>query len=158
LPISIVHAEPDRPASGAPKPESGEQENTLLAGLRILVVDDEMDARKLVERVLTGCQATVLLADSAASARRIVDRERPDVLISDIGMPGEDGYDLIRKIRSRYSGKELPAAALTAFARSEDRRRAMLAGFQTHVSKPVDPDELIAVVATLAGRTGRESN
>ena len=75
--------------------------------------------------------------------------------VSDVGMPEEDGYDLLRQVRARFSASDLPAAALTAFARSEDRKRALLAGFQTHVAKPVDPSELVAVVASLAGRTGR---
>ena len=79
----------------------------------------------------------------------------PDVILSDVGMPDQDGYDLIREVRVHHSGRELPAAALTAFARPEERKRALLAGFQVHIAKPVDPDELIAVVAGLAGRTGR---
>ena len=79
-----------------------------------------------------------------------------NVLVSDIGLPDADGYDLIREVRARgFSAKDLPAVALTAFARSEDRRRALLAGFQVHVAKPVDPDELVAVVASLVGRTGQ---
>ena len=81
-------------------------------------------------------------------------RFRPDILVSDIGMPDQDGYDLIRQVRGRVAAKTLPAVALTAFARSEDRRRALLAGFQTHVAKPVDPAELVAVVASLVERTG----
>jgi CheY-like chemotaxis protein len=85
----------------------------------------------------------------------LVESDRPDVLVSDIGLPDEDGYDLIRRVRAVYSGRDLPAAALTAFARTEDRKRALLAGFQTHIAKPVDPVELTAAVASLAGRTGR---
>ena len=92
---------------------------------------------------------------SAEAALETLADFRPDVLVSDIGMPGTDGYELVQELRSRnYSSKELPAIALTAFARSEDRRRAMLAGFQVHVAKPVDPNELVAVVASLVGRTG----
>ena len=79
---------------------------------------------------------------------------RPDVIVSDVGMPEADGYDLIRQVRARHSPKEIPAIALTAFARPEDRKRALLAGFQSHVAKPVDPAELVAAVASLAGRTG----
>ncbi len=128
-----------------------------LKGVRVLVVDDEPDARRLIERVLSECGAEVALAASAAEALRLLDAFKPHVLVSDIGMPGQDGYDLLRSVRSRgKSSAEIPAAALTAFARSEDRRRAMLAGFQTHVVKPVDPAELLAVVASLAGRTGSE--
>ena len=81
-------------------------------------------------------------------------RSLPDVLVSDIGMPDQDGYDLIRRVRETVTAKQVPAIALTAFARPEDRRRALLAGFQSHVAKPVDPAELAAVVASLAGRTG----
>ncbi len=139
LPISSVHHDPDAVSSRPPQPAELTAESRLLADVHVLVVDDEPDARHLVERILTACHAKVALADSAAGALRLVELVRPDVLISDIGMPGEDGYDLIRKIRARHNARDLPAAALTAFARSEDRRRAMLAGFQTHGSKPVDP-------------------
>ena len=84
----------------------------------------------------------------------MLDHSRPDVLLSDIGMPLMDGYEFIRKVRAaRTNGDSIPAAALTAFARFEDRRRALLAGYQAHVAKPVEPAELIAVVASLAGRT-----
>jgi PAS domain S-box-containing protein len=124
-----------------------------LAGIRVLVVDDEHDARQLLRRVLLGCQAEVALAGSPMEAIELVETFKPDVLVSDVGMPEQDGYDLIRQVRELRSGRELPAAALTAFARAEDRRRALLAGFQTHVAKPVDPARLIAVVATLVGRT-----
>jgi CheY-like chemotaxis protein len=78
-------------------------------------------------------------------------------LVSDIGMPEQDGYDLIRQVRSRLTAKTLPAVGLTAFARSEDRRRALLAGFQTHVAKPAEPEELVAIVASLAERTGGQT-
>jgi PAS domain S-box-containing protein len=127
----------------------------MLGGVMVLVVDDEPDAREIIQRILTKCQAEVALASSAREALELLEQRRPDVLISDIGMPGVDGYDLIRAIRGRgYSGKELPAIALTAFARSEDRRRALMAGFQIHVVKPVDANELTAVVASLTGRIG----
>jgi CheY-like chemotaxis protein len=105
--------------------------------------------------VLAECGADVTLAASAREAMEQLRAIRPHILVSDIGMPGEDGYDLLRQVRARLSASELPAAALTAFARSEDRKRALLAGFQTHVAKPVDPSERVAVVASLAGRTGR---
>ena len=103
---------------------------------------------------LTACGAEVAEAASAAEALRLIESSAPDILVSDIGMPNMDGYDLIRQIRTRLAAKTLPAAALTAFARSEDRRRALLAGFQTHVAKPVDPAELVAAVASLVERTG----
>jgi len=123
----------------------------------VLYVDDEPDARELAKRVLSDQGALVVTAESAEEARRLLGSVRPDVLVADIGMPHEDGYSLIRSIRAlpESEARTVPAAAVTALARSEDRRRALLAGFQTHVAKPVDVVELIAVVATLAGRTGR---
>ena len=127
-----------------------------IAGVRVLVVDDEPDARTLVRRLLEDCEAVVSTAESAAEALRRLEQDRPDVLVSDIGMPGEDGYSLIRRIRALGPdrGGNTPAVALTAYARAEDRVRSVLAGFQMHVSKPVEPAELITMVASLAGRTG----
>jgi CheY-like chemotaxis protein len=125
-----------------------------LLGLRILVVDDEADARDLMAELLRAHGAVVQTADSASAALAIIDDEAPDVLVSDIGMPGEDGYSLIRHVRrSGRLPSDLPAAAVTAFARVEDRTSALLAGFQAHVAKPVDPSELVIVVANLAGRS-----
>ncbi len=123
-----------------------------LAGLRVLVVDDDADGREVLETVLVQCGAHVTSAGSVAEALASFDRERPDVLVSDIGMPDEDGYALIRKIRARGAdaGGGVPAASLTAYAGTEDRRRALVAGFNMHVAKPVDPEELLAVVASLA--------
>jgi PAS domain S-box-containing protein len=158
LPIIVVHPEYTDPE----QPRSKEQEtaaemclDTSLAGLKVLVVDDEPDARDLIRRVLESCEAAVTVATSAAEALELLEAEHPDVIVSDIGMPDEDGYDLIRQVRAKHSAKHIPAAALTAFARTEDRKRALLAGFQTHIAKPVDPDELTAAVASLAGRTGK---
>ncbi len=127
-----------------------------LDGLRVLVVDDEPDARALLTAVLEGHGAVVTVASSVDAALREVQKQLPDVLVSDIGMPGEDGYALIRKLRGSIDPgvRALPAAALTAFARMEDRTRAMYAGFQSHVAKPIDPDQLLMVVAILARRTG----
>jgi signal transduction histidine kinase/ActR/RegA family two-component response regulator len=126
-----------------------------LSRLRVLVVDDDPDSRNLLKRVLTECGAEVDVADSADAAIGKVAGFEPHLLVSDIGMPIRDGYDLIREIRSQgKTGRTLPAIALTAFARFEDRQRALLAGFQTHLMKPVNPSELAAVVASLAGRTG----
>jgi PAS domain S-box-containing protein len=126
-----------------------------LDGLRVLVVDDELDARTLLTAVLETHGAQVEAAASAQDALARLESFGPDVLVSDIGMPGEDGYSLIHKVRAltKNGPKAIPAAALTAFARKEDRARAMLAGFQSHIAKPIDPDELLIVVATLAGRT-----
>ncbi|HYH45913.1 MAG TPA: ATP-binding protein, partial [Thermoanaerobaculia bacterium] len=126
-----------------------------LTGLRVLVVEDEPDSRHLIERILTACGAAVTGAASVEEALLQLEEARPNVLISDIGMPGRDGYELMREVRSRgRTAKDLPAVALTAFARSEDRRRALLAGFQVHIAKPVDPSELVALIASLTGRTG----
>jgi PAS domain S-box-containing protein len=127
-----------------------------LHGVRVLAVDDEADARDLVKRILARCGATVDTAGSVAEALEALRTSTPDVLVTDIGMPGEDGYALIRKVRqlTPAEGGNVPAIALTAFARSEDRRRAILGGFQMHMAKPVEAAELIAMVTNLAKRTG----
>jgi PAS domain S-box-containing protein len=126
-----------------------------LDGLRILVVDDEADARRLLVKVLQDAGAIVTAAGSAAQAMEALPKTRPEVLVSDIGMPDVDGLDLIRKVRaSGQNAKDLPAVALTAFVHKSDQRQALLAGFQVHIPKPVDPHDLLAVVASLAGRTG----
>jgi PAS domain S-box-containing protein len=124
-----------------------------LSGLRVLVVDDEHDARSLIQRVLQDSHATVVTAASADEAVRMLEHENPDVLISDVGMPGEDGYSLIRRVRQRSDGNaQVPAIALTAYARTEDRVKAIHAGFQLHLSKPVEAIELIAMVESLVRR------
>ena len=125
-----------------------------LHGLHLLVVDDDTDARELIAQLLVECGADVRQAGSAADALHEFERARPDVLLSDIGMPGRDGYQLIRDIRGLDAahGGNVPAVALTAFARSEDRTRAMLAGYQAHIAKPIQPAELVSTVAGLAQR------
>lgn len=127
-----------------------------LDGLRVLVVDDEADTRALLRAMLENCGSLVTTAASVAEALQMMAECKPDILISDIGMPAEDGYALIGKVRALESehGGRVPAIALTAYARVEDRVRALMAGFQVHVPKPIEPVELIAVVASLAGRTG----
>ena len=127
-----------------------------LAGIKVLVVDDEVDARDLIARVLTECRAEVFTAGTAEETLAAVERVRPHVLVSDIGMPTVDGYQLLRQVRALglARGGGVPAIALTAFARSEDRTRALHAGFVVHVSKPVEPAELMAAVASVVGRTG----
>jgi signal transduction histidine kinase/ActR/RegA family two-component response regulator len=128
-----------------------------LDGVKVLFVDDDQDARDLGVHILAEHKAEVIPAASAGEALDALKRERPTVLVSDIGMPGEDGYALIGKVRELGDdgGGGTPAVALTAFAHPDDRRRALLAGFQVHLPKPVDPVELVAAVAALAGRTGR---
>ena len=125
-----------------------------LAGIRVLIVEDDDDARALVARVLEGQGAFVKAVSSSPEALDVLEKERIDVLLSDIEMPGADGYQLIRELRLRPSqqGGAVPAVALTAYARTEDRLRALRAGFQLHLAKPVQPSELVTVVASLAGR------
>ncbi len=125
-----------------------------ISGLKILVVDDEPDARALLRRVLEDCDAIVFTSSSAEEAVAELEKQRPDVIVSDIGMPIADGYALIRRVRALppERGGRTPALALTAYARAEDRVSAMVAGFQHHLSKPVAPNELIAIVASLTGR------
>ena len=119
----------------------------------MLVVDDDEDTRDLVHHMLAQQGAIVSSASSAEEALRLLGRSCPDVLLSDIGMPDVNGYSLIRSIRSLPAdrGGTIPAVALTAYAREGDRERAFTAGFQAHVTKPVDPDMLASVVASLAG-------
>jgi len=159
FPIMAVHrAAETQEVATVETASNGElhQERLELEGLKILVVDDEADARELLITVLEESGAQVRAVGSASEAMRSLEEFKPDILVSDIGMPGEDGYTLLRKIRALKpeNGSQIPAAALTAYARAEDRTQALLAGFQIHISKPVEPAELIAVVASLAGRTG----
>ena len=125
-----------------------------LRGVRVLVVDDEPDGRDVVKSLLEDREAEVVTAPSVRAALAAVDDFAPDVVVSDIGMPGEDGYALIRALRARgpERGGAVPAIALTAFARAEDSRRAHRAGFQIHLAKPVDDEELVASIADLAHR------
>ena len=123
-----------------------------LRGVRVLIVDDEADAREVLARVLTEAGATVVAAASAAEALDAFSRTEPQVMVSDIGLPDEDGYALIGRIRMLGKGATTPALALTAFSRLEDRTRAMLAGFQMHIAKPVDAHEFLITVANLSGR------
>ena len=126
-----------------------------LAGLRVLVVDDEPDTRELLRTVLESCRAQVTTASTATEALQRFQEQPPDLLVSDIGMQGKDGYWLIRQIRSlpAQQGGRVPAVAITAYAGTRDRTRALLEGFTNHVSKPTEPQELLAVVAASVGRT-----
>jgi signal transduction histidine kinase/CheY-like chemotaxis protein len=125
-----------------------------LKGLKVLVVDDEADTGELIGEVLKECGSEVIITRSAAEALEAIEQHKPDILISDLGMPDEDGYSLIEKVRALPSerGGNIPAAALTAYARAEDRMRVLRSGFQFHLPKPVDSAELVTVVASLAGR------
>jgi PAS domain S-box-containing protein len=157
VPIAAVYGEP------APKddlqrhePESVQEAlhcNTWLEGVKVLVVDDQFDNRELVRHILQERGAHVATAESAQEAMKILLREPWNALISDLGMPDQDGYELIRQVRAlpAEKGGQIPAMLLTAYARADDRRRAIAAGYQMHLSKPFEPQELITGVATLAG-------
>ena len=139
-PVSVVPPPPDCPAS--------------LEGLRVLVVDDEVDTRELLVALIEGCKAIVKVAASAAEALEMLRRDPPDVLVSDVGMPGEDGLTFIRKVRALTpaEGGRVPAIALTAYASTNDRTRALVAGFNQFVSKPIENQELLVVIANVMGR------
>jgi K+-sensing histidine kinase KdpD len=156
LPITAMRplAGADSPAA-APEPPAGAplaEAQGELVGLRVLAVDDDEDSRRLVHEVLEKAGATVTLAASVDEAMAAFERDVPDVLVSDIGMPGKDGTELIRLIRALPAerGGEVPAAALTAYARAGDRTHVLSAGFSMHLPKPIEPEELLAVVVSLA--------
>ncbi len=162
LPLRVIHHEPE-----TAQPERVEYSGMAdvsfscppgLEGVRVLVVDDEEDARRLLIAVLEQCKASVRTCASVSEALAEVEEWEPDVIVSDIEMPGEDGYTLIRKLRAKEAeqGGRLPAVALTAHARVEDRMRALSSGYQMHVPKPVEPAELAIVIASLTGRALNE--
>jgi signal transduction histidine kinase/CheY-like chemotaxis protein len=159
LPLGAVAAEapPAGPVPGAIPVVTSETPDRPLAGVRVLAVDDEADARDLLLEVLTRHGARVSLASSAAEALDLLVRDRPHVLIADVGMPGTDGYSFIAKVRalSPSAGSRTPALALTAFARAEDRAQALGAGYDMHVAKPVDPDALASAVKSLVSGPAR---
>jgi PAS domain S-box-containing protein len=127
-----------------------------LEGLRILIVDDEPDSNEVVGYLLGSCGAEIRAAGSAEQARGVLQGWRPDVLVSDIGMPGEDGYGFISSLRANEGDvAQIPAVALTAFASREDKVRLLSAGFQAHVPKPLDPAELVAVIASIGRAAGK---
>jgi len=142
--------------SAPKKSASRKAQPATLEGLRVLVVDDEQDALAFIQTVLEKQGAEVLAARSVRSALEALENFKPDVLVSDIGMPDEDGYALIRQVRAREQAQEggaIPAVAVSAYVGEENRRQALESGFQLHVAKPVDPEELVAVVHRLARRT-----
>jgi hypothetical protein len=159
--VKLPLKEVSREADPSPLPPAVETPNyphcslpNSLTGLKILVVDDSADAREFITTVLEQYQAKVTAVPSVAEALETLEQLKPNVLVSDIGMPGENGYYLIRKLREIEAerGGNIPAVALTAYARDEDREQAIKAGFQMHLPKPVDPVKLAAVVANLATR------
>ena len=162
LPAMIIPQPPSdpEPLNSIVEAKRRVEASPSLEGLQILVVDDEADALELLNTILQNNGAEVIAVASVKQALTIIETatdRSPDVLVSDIGMPDEDGYSLIRKLRQLEAqrGGRLPAIALTAYAGSDDRRQALLAGFQMHLTKPVDAAELVAVVASLTGRTSR---
>jgi CheY-like chemotaxis protein len=154
-PMQAAETDVGHPHQTAPISDDVDRQMPSLNGVRILVVDDEPDALDLLRRLLGARGAAVTAAISAADAMQLIESAAFDLIVSDIGMPERDGYELIRSLRALPAerGGKTPAVALTAFAHSEDRTRAMLAGFDVHVAKPVEPSELCAVAARLAGRT-----
>jgi PAS domain S-box-containing protein len=157
LPLLILQSESNRFPPRAWSDAPAEMRLTDLSGLKILFVDDEPDARGLVKRLLEECGARVTLAESALQGLDAATACEPDVIISDIGMPEVDGYEFLRKLRMKNDpSAKTPAIALTAFARSEDRTRALRAGYINHVAKPIEPCELLATIAVVTGRVGEE--
>ncbi len=153
LPVALPVARAAHPASShaSGHPDGGYHRDLPVEGVRVLVVEDENDTRELLDRILSEAGCKVVAVASANAALDALRAQRPDVLLSDIGLPDEDGYSLIRKIRCLPGeAGAIPAIAVTAFARFEDRTRALHAGFQSHLSKPVRPAELLASVATFA--------
>jgi signal transduction histidine kinase/ActR/RegA family two-component response regulator len=157
LPLTIIHPPAEReerlhPRTASPAPKLSRP--IRLEGISVLVVDDQTDAQNLIRRVLEECGAKVITSSSAVEALQILEREKPSVLLSDIGMPDVDGYEFLKRVRALGPdrGGQVPAVALTAFARSEDRTKALLSGFMVHVTKPVEPSELAATIAAVAGR------
>lgn len=144
----LEHQARVRPSGGGVAPDS----MPSLTGLRILAVDDEADATEVISAILGAAGAEVKTAASVAQAIDLIERWEPDVLISDIGIPNQDGYDLIRQVRARSSDRrsQIPAIALTAFTRIQDRLKVLSAGYQMHLPKPIEPIELVTVVASVA--------
>jgi CheY-like chemotaxis protein len=157
LPISESRSPvADEPARTiAPSRETPALQPPQLKGLRVLVVEDDRDTAELFERFLGDAGASVALVHSVDAALDTLPRFAPHVLVSDIGMPDVDGYEFLRRVRNLdpSQGGAIPAVAVTAFARAEDRTRAILAGYQAHLAKPVDAPELIATVRMLSGLT-----
>jgi CheY-like chemotaxis protein/anti-sigma regulatory factor (Ser/Thr protein kinase) len=156
LPLPSGELRPETLTNAASIFKELDAEPVNLKGLRILVIDDESDALDLIAMELTQHGATVKGVTSSQEALTLFEQEQFDLVIGDIGMPGIDGYELIKRIRQLEKGQQrrVPAVALTAYARVQDRMRAILAGFNTHVPKPVEANELITIVGSLTGRLG----
>jgi CheY-like chemotaxis protein len=159
LPVMIVHDAIAREPREHPRTETLAPLKALrtLAGIRVMAVDDEEDALGLLRAVLEAAGAEVLTMSSASEALQRIAHAKPDVMVVDLGMPQMDGIQFIARIRASTDAatRDIPAAALTAFARSEDRTKALENGFEMHLAKPVDPGELVASIATLVRRGQR---
>ena len=150
---NAIHRAEDEPADSVPIVDR--RPPVRLDGVHVLVVDDEADARRILALVLERAGAVVVTAGTVPAAIEALAKARPDVLVSDLGMPDQDGFDLIRHLRQDgHDARDLPAVALTAFVQKDDAHLALLAGFQVHLPKPVDPYDLTSVIARLAGRPG----
>jgi signal transduction histidine kinase/DNA-binding response OmpR family regulator len=157
LPVEIAASDYSKGNGGLERVDDGHsfaKSASILGGLKILVVDDDPDTRDLVNTILTSCGGEVRCTGSSAEAILACQEWDPDLLVSDIGMPYEDGYGLIRKLRELKStgAKQIPALALTAYATDEDRSLALAAGFQMHLAKPIEPDSLVSSIAAVLGR------
>jgi CheY-like chemotaxis protein len=152
FPIRATTASTDKPSLRPPsdRPSATGAPRVSLDGVRVLVLDDERDARDLLELVLRQAGALVATADSASRGFAELERFRPHVIVSDVGMPEEDGYTFMKRVRETKAHDHVRAIALTAYTRNEDRARALSMGFSAHLGKPVDPDDLMAVVARMA--------
>ncbi len=148
--LPVVTRHDDKTVSTPPLDRQSAAGLPDLEGIKVLAVDDDPDSLNVLKRILLARNAVVLTATSADEAVATFGKFSPDVLLSDLGMPGQDGYELIRRIRALPGGRTLPAAALTALTRSEDRTRALNAGYQTHLGKPIDAAEVVAMVRSLA--------
>jgi CheY-like chemotaxis protein len=151
LPVSAAARAEDQSPSEM-QANGSVQPSDSLAGIRILVVEDEPDTREFLDRFLRGYRADVVVAESAKEALSRISEDGVDIVVSDIGLPQVDGYDLMHRIRRlpANAGGAIPAIALTAYARSEDRTRAFRAGYQAHLAKPIEPAELVATIASFA--------
>jgi CheY-like chemotaxis protein len=150
LPIKSKELPPADASDTSVAERAAAQSDSCLDGVRVVVVDDEPDARQLVNKLLSREGADVVVAASTSEALECVAQQAPDIVVSDIGMPGQDGYVLVRELRKQYSPVDLPAIALTAYARPEERQLALDSGFQMHLTKPLDVKTLVSAVSQLA--------
>jgi CheY-like chemotaxis protein len=151
LPVVSAKAPPPQTAAVDDYDMAAVRSDVALDGLRVLVVDDDQDTLEMIGAALSDAEAQVIAAGSVEEALSSLRTGKPDIIVSDIAMPVQDGYELIKQVRSmKQNGTDIPAVAMTAYAREEDRQRALSAGFQVYLPKPVEPMELIAILAKLS--------